>query len=188
MGLSNQARVRLPFAILSQKILSNLPKKKEKGDRMLNLDNLFFKYLNSENNWILAMPVAEDGYIKLRCYMTSKKEQIASFQRCYTYIVDFELLAQFYAYKSVGQAYNQLIRFRKKRVGFLEESDKIEGFFTIQDIIRTAQQGRSELVLEQVDKYMKMQKLVFSTKKPSKKEKQKCKAQYDEIKSALQGI
>ena len=49
---------------------------------MLNIDNIFIKYMNSSEKWILAIPVVENGQIKLRCFMTGRKELTGTFQNC----------------------------------------------------------------------------------------------------------
>ena len=59
---------------------------------MLNIDNIFIKYMNSSEKWILAIPVVEKGQLKLRCFMTGRKELTGTFQNCYTYDVSFNLL------------------------------------------------------------------------------------------------
>ena len=96
---------------------------------MITIDNIFVKYANSSEKWLLALPVVENGQLKLRCYMTRRNGLTGMFNDCYTYNVDLNTLSDFFSFKSHGQAYNQLIKYKKARTGFVEDSDHIKGVF-----------------------------------------------------------
>lgn len=138
---------------------------------MLNVDNIFIKYHNSSEKWILPLPVVEQGQIKLRCYMTRKNSLKGIFNDCYTYNVDLNTLADFFSYKSHGQAYNELIKFKKARTGFVEESDHIKGVFMMSDVLESAKLGRTALVIEAINTLMSIQHRVFTIEAITETEK-----------------
>ena len=138
---------------------------------MLNIDNIFIKYHNSSEKWILPLPVVEQGQIKLRCYMTRKNGLKGIFNDCYTYNVDLNTLADFFSYKSNGQAYNELIKFKKARTGFVEESDHIKGIFMMSDVLESAKAGRTALVIEAINTLMSIQHRVFTIEAITETEK-----------------
>lgn len=143
---------------------------------MLNIDNLFVKYINSSEKWILPIPVLEDGQMKLRCFMTRRNALTGTFQAVYTYNVDFRFLSDFFAYKSNGQAYNQMVKFKKHRVGFLDEPSKITGEFTMQDVRNTVLNGRTVYVLEILNQFMNLHNKHFTLEAISELEKAQSKA------------
>ena len=122
----------------------------------LNLDNIFVKYVNSSEQWLLAIPVVENGNIKLRCFMRSRKDLVGVFTNCYTYNVSFSCLTDFFSYKSHGQAYNELIKCKKIRTGFFNEADHEKGLWKLGDIKETILNGRTELVLEAINHLMNL--------------------------------
>ena len=138
---------------------------------MISIDNIFVKYVNSSEKWLLAIPVTEKGQLKLRCYMTRKNSLKGVFNDCYTYNVDLNTLADFFSYKSHGQAYNELIKFKKARTGFVEESDHIKGVFMMSDILESAKTGRTALVIEAINTLMSIQHRVFTIEPITKTEK-----------------
>lgn len=148
---------------------------------MLNIDNIFIKYMNSSEKWILAIPVVEDGQIKLRCFMTKRKELTGTFQNCYTYNVSFALLTDFYSYKSHGQAYNELIRNKKARTGFFNEPDHVKGFWTMSDIQETIINGKTILVCEAVNHLMSLTNRTFVLEAITEAEKEQRKAEKEEL-------
>lgn len=155
---------------------------------MLNVDNLFIKYINSSEKWILPIPVLENGQMKLRCFMTRKNALTGTFQAVYTYDVDFRFLSDFFSYKSNGQAYNQMIRCKKHRVGFLDEPSKITGEFTIKDVKDTVLNGRTVYVLEILNQFMALHNKHFTLEAISEVEKKQSKAEYEDIKNQLANL
>lgn len=149
---------------------------------MITVDNIFIKYANSSEKWLLALPVVENGQLKLRCYMTRRNELTGVFNDCYTYNVDLNTLADFFSYKSHGQAYNELIKFKKARTGFIEESDHIKGVFMMSDILETVKQGRSKLVLEAVEHIMNLQQRTFTIEAITEIEKEQRKQEQIQLK------
>lgn len=143
---------------------------------MLNIDNIFIKYVNSSEKWILAIPVIEAGQLKLRCFMTRRKELTGTFQDCYTYNVNLDTLSNFFSYKSYGQAYNELIKFKKARTSFLEEADHVKGIFTLADVKETAINGKTKLVLDWISKKMVLENRLFTLEAITEKEKAERKA------------
>lgn len=139
---------------------------------MLNIDNIFIKYMNSSEKWILAIPVVEQGQIKLRCFMTGRKELTGTFQNCYTYNVSFALLTDFYSYKSHGQAYNELIKNKKARTGFFNEPDHVKGFWNMSDIKETIINGKTALVCEAINHLMNLTNRTFVLEAITEAEKQ----------------
>lgn len=138
---------------------------------MITIDNIFVKYANSSEKWLLALPVVENGQLKLRCYMTRRNELTGVFNNCYTYNVDLNTLANFFSYKSNGQAYNELIKYKKTRTGFVEESDHIKGVFMMSDILESAKLGRTALIIEAINTLMSIQHRVFTVEAITETEK-----------------
>lgn len=148
---------------------------------MLNIDNIFIKYMNSSEKWILAIPVVENGQIKLRCFMTSRKELTGTFQNCYTYNVSFSALIDFFSYKSHGQAYNELIKCQKTRTGFFGEPDHIKGLWTMNDIKETIINGKSNIVCEAINHLMNLTNRTFVLEAITEAEKEQRKAEKEEL-------
>ena len=148
---------------------------------MLNIDNIFIKYINSSEKWILAIPVIEAGQIKLRCFMTGRNELTGTFQNCYTYNVSFNLLTDFFSYKSHGQAYNELIKYKKTRTGFFGEASHTKGNWTMSDIRDTILNGRSALVCEAINKLMSLHNRSFTLEAITKSEKEARKKEKQEL-------
>lgn len=98
---------------------------------------LIDKYNNSIDNWILPVPVFDNGVLKLRCFMSRKEK--GHFTDIYTYNIDKcrNVLLDFFVEKSYGQAYHKFIRLLEKRDGFIMETDHEKGFFTMEDIKNT---------------------------------------------------
>jgi len=165
-----------------------LPKSAKERKKMLNVDNLFIKYINSSEKWLLPIPVLEDGQMKLRCFMTRRKALVGTFQSIYTYDVDFRFLSDFFSYKSNGQAYNQMIRCKKHRVGFLDEPSKVTGEFTIKDVKNTVLNGRTVYVLEILNQFMNLHNKHFTLEAISEMEKRQNKAEYNKIKLELANL
>lgn len=151
---------------------------------MLSIDNIFVKYHNSSEKWLLPLPVVEKGQLKLRCYMTRKNSLKGIFNDCYTYNVDLNTLSDFFSYKSHGQAYNELIKFKKARTGFVEESDHIKGVFMMSDVLESAKTGRTVLVIEAINTLMSIQHRAFIIEAITETEK----AQRKEDKIQLQNL
>ena len=148
---------------------------------MLNIDNIFIKYINSSEKWILAIPVIEAGQIKLRCFMTGRNELTGTFQNCYTYNVSFNLLTDFFSYKSHGQAYNELIKYKKTRTGFFGEASHTKGNWTMSDIRDTILNGRSALVCEAINKLMSLHNRSFTLEAITEAEKEARKKEKQEL-------
>ena len=148
---------------------------------MFNIDNIFIKYVNSSEKWILAIPVIEAGQIKLRCFMTDKKELTGTFQNCYTYNVSFALLTDFYSYKSHGQAYNELIKNKKARTGFFGEADHVKGLWTMSDIKETIINGKTALVCEAINHLMSLSNRSFTLEAITNAEKEARKIEKEKL-------
>ena len=160
-----------------------------KGEKkMLNVDNLFIKYVNSSEKWLLPIPVLENGQMKLRCFMTRRKALVGTFQSIYTYDVDFRFLSDFFSYKSNGQAYNQMIKYKKHRIGFLDEPSKVTGEFTMQDVKDTVINGRTVYVLEILNQFMAFHNKHFTLEAISEVERKQSKAEYENIKDQLANL
>ena len=139
---------------------------------MLNIDNIFIKYVNSSEKWILAIPVVEKGQLKLRCFMTGRNELTGTFQNCYTYNVSFNLLTDFFSYKSHGQAYNELIKYKKTRTGFFGEADHVKGLWNMSDIKETIINGKTALVCEAINHLVNLTNRTFVLEEITEAEKQ----------------
>lgn len=158
---------------------------------MLSIDNIFVKYHNSSEKWLLPLPVVEKGQLKLRCYMTRENSLKGIFNDCYTYNVDLNTLSDFFSYKSHGQAYNELIKFKKARTGFVEESDHIKGVFMMSDILESAKLGRTALVIEAINTLMSIQHRVFTVEaitKTEKAQRQSDKIQLQKLEDELMSL
>lgn len=107
---------------------------------------LIDKYNNSIDNWILPVPVFDNGELKLRCFMS--REQKGVFTDIYTYNIDKyrNILLNFFTEKSYGQAYHKFIRLLKDRDDFMLESDHEKGFFTMEDIKNTMFIGKTAYI------------------------------------------
>ena len=148
---------------------------------MLNIDNIFIKYMNSSEKWILPVPTVENGQIKLRCFMTSHKDLTGTFQNCYTYNVSFNLLTDFFSYKSHGQAYNELIKYKKTRTGFFGEADHVKGLWTMSDIKETIINGKTALVCEAVNHLMSLTNRNFTLEAITEAEKEARKVEKEKL-------
>ena len=148
---------------------------------MLNIDNIFIKYMNSSEKWILAFPVIEAGQIKLRCFMTGRNELTGTFQNCYTYNVSFNLLTDFFSYKSHGQAYNELIKYKKTRTGFVGEADRVKGLWTMSDIKETIINGKTALVCEAINHLMSLSNRSFTLEAITEAEKEARKLEKEKL-------
>lgn len=107
---------------------------------------LIDKYNNSIDNWILPVPVFDNGILKLRCFMSRKQKGV--FTDIYTYNIDKcrNVLLDFFVEKSYGQAYHKFIRLLKDRDDFVLESDHEKGFFTMEDIKNTMFIGKTAYI------------------------------------------
>lgn len=107
---------------------------------------LIDKYNNSIDNWILPVPVFDNGMLKLRCFMSRKQKGV--FTDIYTYNIDKyrNILLDFFTEKSYGQAYHKFIRLLKDRDDFVLESDHEKGFFTMEDIKNTMFIGKTAYI------------------------------------------
>ena len=107
---------------------------------------LIDKYNNSIDNWILPVPVFDNGTLKLRCFMSRKQKGV--FTDIYTYNIDKcrNVLLDFFVEKSYGQAYHKFIRLLKDRDDFVLESDHEKGFFTMEDIKNTMFIGKTAYI------------------------------------------
>lgn len=107
---------------------------------------LIDKYNNSIDNWILPIPVFDNGVLKLRCFMSRKQKGV--FTDIYTYNIDKyrNILLDFFTEKSYGQAYHKFIRLLKDRDDFVLESDHEKGFFTMEDIKNTMFIGKTAYI------------------------------------------
>lgn len=158
---------------------------------MITIDNIFVKYANSSEKWLLALPVVENGQLKLRCYMTRRNGLTGMFNDCYTYNVDLNTLSDFFSYKSHGQAYNELIKFKKSRTGFVEESDHIKGVFMMSDVLESAKLGRTALVIEAINTLMSIQHRVFTVEaitETEKAQRQSDKIQLQKLEDELMNL
>lgn len=157
----------------------------------LNVENIFIKYMNSSKKWLLAIPVVENGQLKLRCFMTKNKELTGTFQNCYTYNVTLKALNDFYSYKSQGQAYNELIKNKKARTGFFNQADHVQGFWTMSDIKNTIITGRTVLVCEAINHSMNLSNNNFTLEpitENDKKARKLEKEQLNKIETLLQEV
>lgn len=148
---------------------------------MFNIDNIFIKYVNSSEKWILAIPVVEKGQLKLRCFMTDRNELTGTFQNCYTYNVSFNLLTDFFSYKSHGQAYNELIKYKKTRTGFFGEADHVKGLWNMSDIKETIINGKTALVCEAINHLMSLSNRSFTLEAITEAEKEARKKEKQEL-------
>lgn len=107
---------------------------------------LIDKYNNSIDNWILPVPVFDNGELKLRCFMSRKQKGV--FTDIYTYNIDKyrNTLLDFFTEKSYGQAYHKFIRLLKDRDDFVLESDHEKGFFTMEDVKNTMFIGKTAYI------------------------------------------
>lgn len=107
---------------------------------------LIDKYNNSIDNWIIPIPVFDNGELKLRCFMSRKQKGV--FTDIYTYNIDKyrDVLLDFFTEKSYGQAYHKFIRLLKDRDDFVLESDHEKGFFTMEDVKNTMFIGKTAYI------------------------------------------
>ena len=120
--------------------------------------------------------------------MTRRKALVGTFQSIYTYNVDFRFLSDFFSYKSNGQAYNQMIKCKKHRVGFLDEPSKVVGEFGMKDVRNTVINGRTTYVLEILNQFMNLHNKSFTLEAISEMEKRQNKAEYNKIKLELASL
>ena len=140
---------------------------------MLKLNDLSLKYMNSSEKWIYVLPILEKGQLKLRCYMRSRNDLVGVFRRVYTYFVNFNTLIELFNSKSIGQAYNRLIKHKEQRTTFFEQESKEVGYFTFDDIKTDAIKGKTAFVLEIVTYLMNLNCYDFTYEAITEKEKAK---------------
>lgn len=139
---------------------------------MLKLNDLTLKYVNSSEKWIYALPILEDGQLKVRCYMRSRNELVGVFSRVYTYFVNFSTLIELFNSKSIGQAYNKFIKCKAQRTSFFEKESKEVGLFTFDDIKEDAIKGKTSFVLEITSYLMRLNCYNFTYEAITEKEKE----------------
>lgn len=138
---------------------------------MFKINDLTLKYVNSSEKWIYALPILEDGQLKVRCYMRSRNDLIGVFTRVYTYYTNFNTLIELLSSRSIGQGYNKLIKNREQRTSFFEQKSKETGYFTFDDIKNDAIKGKTSFVLEIVSYLMRMNNYKFTYHPITEKEK-----------------
>ena len=123
--------------------------------------------------------------------MTRRNGLTGMFNDCYTYNVDLNTLSDFFSFKSHGQAYNELIKYKKARTGFVEESDHIKGVFMMSDVLESAKLGRTALVIEAINTLMSIQHRVFTVEaitETEKAQRQSDKIQLQKLEDELMNL
>lgn len=154
----------------------------------MRTEDIMIKHLNSNEQWILPLPVIENGETKLRVYMRREKDLLGTFSSVYTYRVGMEDLMNFFSYRSNGQAYNELIKYKKRRISFFKEESKETGVFMLSDIKKAIIDGRSELVCEAITLYMMANNRQFVVSALSNEEKAERQAQMQEADELLANL
>lgn len=130
----------------------------------LNIANLFKKYENSSQRWILPIPVIEDGQLKLICYMNHSEDRTEqNFDAYYIYNINLLVLMNYLMETSNGQAYWKYVRSKKPRTRFLDLDDhQTNTVIKREDIAFRMRQGHTKYILNLIDKKFNEINYVFS--------------------------
>lgn len=140
----------------------------------LNIKNLFRKYENSSQRWILPIPVIEDGQLKLICYMNHSKDRTEqNFDAYYVYKINLLVLMNYLMETSNGQAYWKYVRSKQPRTKFLDLDDsQKETVITRKEIDFRMRQGHTKYILDLINKKFNEINYVFSIINLNEAEKQ----------------
>ena len=125
----------------------------------VNYENIEKRFRNSSQQWIMPIPVLEDGELKIMCFMNHDKEhRIAddepiSFDSYYTYRVSLLVLHNFLLEKSCGKAYWKYVRCKEPRTSF----DGLDNFkrdmhITQSSINQIMKTGKTESIFKMIEK------------------------------------
>lgn len=124
----------------------------------LNYDAIVKRFRQSSEQWIMPIPVIEDGKLKVFCFMNHDKEnRIADdkpiwFDSYYSYQVSLLVLHNFLMEKSCGQAYWKYVRSKKPRTSFLGLDDyKRNNYFSESSIKQIMMKGRSDYIFDLIN-------------------------------------
>jgi len=98
------------------------------------MKKLIKKMKESEDKWLLPVPLFSDGKMYIRMYMRDKKYPVGTFQSVYTYRTNFEIVCDFFSELSFGQAYNKWYKNTGTRCDFAEHKSKETGWWTTKDV------------------------------------------------------
>lgn len=125
----------------------------------LNYNNIVKRFRQSSEQWIMPIPIIEDGELKVICFMNHDKENRVSdeepiwFDSYYTYKTDLLVLHNFLLEESCGKAYWKYIRSKEPRTRFLGLDDYVrDTYITEKDIYNMMASGRTDYIFELIDK------------------------------------
>lgn len=121
----------------------------------LTIENLFNRYENSRQRWILPIPIIENGQLKIICFMNHNKEDktCETFDAYYTYATELIVLHNFLLETSCGSAYWKYVRCKEPRTDFLGLTDSKRNItITRDDIQKIMKKGNTEYILENINK------------------------------------
>lgn len=121
----------------------------------LTIENLFNRYENSRQRWILPIPVLEDGQLKIICFMNHNKEDRTcdTFDSYYTYATELIVLHNFLLEKSCGSAYWKYVRCKEPRTDFLGLTDSQRDIIITREAINQIMiKGHTKYILELINK------------------------------------
>ena len=125
----------------------------------LNYDSVVERFRNSSEQWIMPIPVIEDGELKVFCFMNHDKEHRIKddepiwFDAYYSYKVSLLVLHNFLLEESCGRAYWKYVRCKEPRISFLGfDTSKTNTFFSEKSIQNIMANGRTNYIFELINK------------------------------------
>ena len=125
----------------------------------LNYNNRVKRFRNSSEQWIMPIPIVEDGELKIICFMNHDKENRVAdnepiwFDAYYTYKTSLLVLHNFLLEESCGKAYWKYVRCKEPRTSFLGLNDfKKNTYITEKSIQNIMIKGRTNYIFELIDK------------------------------------
>ena len=105
------------------------------------------------SEWCVILPVKDNGTLKVRVYMRNKKALKGTYQKIYSYYIDRQDLKEIYSYESLGQAYNEIIKYRKQRCKCFGQLDLMEGQYDLHNIKIDQKRGSSDIIFEMLVRF-----------------------------------
>ena len=125
----------------------------------VNYRTIVERFRKSSQQWIMPIPILENGELKIMCLMKhDKKTRITDdkpiyFDAYYTYKVSLLVLHNFLLEKSCGKAYWKYVRCKEPRTDFLGLDDSKKDIYINEQAIKEIMlKGRTEYIFELINK------------------------------------
>ena len=125
----------------------------------VNYEQIVKRFRKSSQQWIMPIPILENGALKIMCLMRHDKEnrikdnEPIHFDAYYTYKVSLLVLHNFLLEKSCGKAYWKYVRCKEPRTDFLGLDDSKKDIYISEQVIKEIMlKGRSQYIFELINK------------------------------------